>query len=131
MGAEGSGGALRVWLFYAATGAAVCVAGALIGGTFLEGEDLRGLRVAAAVAFGLQLVAFAAMVGLRDAGPLFLVAWGGGMLLRLAAVAVLAFWLQGTALLPSAATLVSLVAFLFVLLLLEPVFLRRGTRRTR
>jgi hypothetical protein len=128
----GGGDRVRLWLLYAAAGAAVCVVGALAGTAFLEGADLRALRIAAALAFGIQLLAFAALVALRDAdGSLFLVGWGSGILLRFMAVGALAFWLHRTAALPLAAALVSFVAFLFVLLLMEPVFLRRGTRRKR
>ncbi|MEX2611265.1 MAG: hypothetical protein WEA24_15185 [Gemmatimonadota bacterium] len=129
--AEAVGGdRLRLWLLYAAVAVAVGVAGGLVGAALLEGPALRALRVAAALACGIQLLAFAALVALRDApGSLFLIGWGGGILLRFMAVGVLAFWLQRTAALPLAATLVSFVFFLFVLLLLEPVFLRRGSRR--
>ena len=131
MGSDAAGGPLRLWLLYAGVTAVVCTVGGMLGGTFLEGENLRAFRVAAGLAYGLQLLAFAALVALRDAGSLFMVGWGGGMLLRFAAVGILAVWLQRTEALPAPAALVSLVAFLFVLLLMEPVFLRRGTRRTR
>ena len=130
MSAETGGGALRLWLQYVGVCAVVCGLGALLGAAFFEGAELTAVRVAAALAFGLQVLAFAALVALRDAGSLFMVGWGGGILLRFGAVGVVAFWLQATGALPPAVTLVSLVSFLFVLLLMEPMFLRRGTRRT-
>jgi hypothetical protein len=39
---------------------------------------------------------------------------------------VVAFWLSRSEVFPLAPTLLSLAAFVFVLLLMEPLFLRRG-----
>ena len=112
MGSDAAGGPPRLWLLYACVTAVVCTVGGeqAPGGTFLEGENLRAFRVAAGLAYGLQLLAFAAPAALRDAGSLFMVGWGGGMLLRFAAVGILAVWLQRTEALPAPAALVSLVA---------------------
>jgi hypothetical protein len=46
------------------------------------------------------------------------------------AVILAGLWVTRTGAYPAAALLVSLVAFLFVLLLLEPVFIRKGNLAT-
>jgi hypothetical protein len=50
-----------------------------------------------------------------------------GLVLRMGLVGGVAIWVTRTAVLPPATLLVALVAFVFVLLLLEPLFLRKGT----
>ncbi|MEX0907045.1 MAG: hypothetical protein WD054_01850 [Gemmatimonadota bacterium] len=81
---------------------------------------------AAALAYVLQLAAFAALVAVRSRNEMFLAAWLAGLVLRFAAIGVVAFWLSRYPVFPQEPVLIGLVAFLFVLLLLEPLFLRRG-----
>jgi hypothetical protein len=57
---------------------------------------------------------------------MFLAGWLVGLVARFAVVGVVAYWLQRTGVLPVEPALLSLVGFLFVLLLMEPLFLRRG-----
>lgn len=85
--------------------------------------DPAGVWLAAGLAWAVQLAAFAVLAA-GWGGPRFVVGWGLGMALRFAVVG-------GTALVvtrsngPDPATaLVSLVGFVFVLVLLEPLFLR-------
>lgn len=113
------------WLPYAATAVVLSVALALVAPLLLPAAEARGVRVAALVACGAQLIAFGVLVYVRARATLFLAGWVGGMLLRFVALAAVAAWVTRDAGLPAETTLVSLVGLFFVLLLLEPVFLRR------
>jgi hypothetical protein len=120
----------KTWLAYAGAGFALTVLGAAAAALLLPGESERAVWVAAGIAYALQLVAFAVLLIGRGHGKLFMVGWLGGMLIRFAGVGGVAWWVMSTAALPAAAALISLAAFLFALLLLEPIFLRRGLRTT-
>lgn len=89
-------------------------------------EGRRGVLLAAAVAWPVQVVAFGLLRRHRDALRRFLAAWVGGTLVRMVLIGVAAFLLtriEGVALAP---TLLALAGFFFGLLLLEPVFFRTG-----
>jgi hypothetical protein len=116
---------LRSWLAYAGAALAVAVCGGWLGGV-IAGPSAGGVWFAAALAWTIQLIAFGLILALRDNAQLFMVGWLGGMMLRLVVVGGLALWLTRSEALPPAPTLVSLVVFVFVMLLLEPVFLKRG-----
>jgi hypothetical protein len=62
----------------------------------------------------------------RERNELFLLGWMGWQVLSIGAVGLVAYWESRSEVLPLAPTLLSLVAFVFVLLLMEPLFLRRG-----
>jgi hypothetical protein len=117
---------VKAWLAYAAAGAAVTVVGAALLTLLVPGGAVGAVWFAAGLAYALQLVAFAALIVVRGRNELFLVGWLGGLVLRFAALGLVAFWLARTPVFPRAAALLSLVAFVFVLLLLEPLFLKRG-----
>jgi hypothetical protein len=121
---------VRAWVGYAGVGLlATLVAGAV--GAVVAGPAARGaVWLAAGAAYLLQVVAFAGLLAVRARGELFLAGWVGGMGLRVAALAVLSSWAARTGVVPRAPLLVAFVAFLFLLLLLEPLFLRRGLRTT-
>lgn len=120
---------LRAWLAYALTAAVVVVVAALAT-SLLGGPSInRAVWLAAAFAYGLQAIAFAMLLLVRDRAELFMAGWLGGMMLRFAAVGGLAFYASRFTTLPLAALLLSLVGFVFLLLLLEPVFLRWDLRR--
>lgn len=114
---------VKSWLSYAAAGAALTVVGGGVVG-LLAGADARAVWIAAAIAYVVQLGAFGLMVALQGQPQLFMIGWLAGMMVRFGAVGVCAFWLSRTAALPLSTTLLSLVGFLFLLLLLEPLFLR-------
>lgn len=82
------------------------------------------------VAYGLQLIAFGALLAVRDRAQLLFAGWLTGMVLRFGAVGVSIFWLSRSAVLPRNPAVISLVGFMFLLLLLEPVFLRWDLRRS-
>jgi len=120
---------LKVWVAYAGLGLCVTVVVAGILTVVMAAPLERAVWVAAGLAYGLQLLAFAGLLWARRDASSFLVGWLGGIALRFAAVGALAFWVTRTHVLPPAALLVSFVGFLFLLLLLEPLFLNRGARR--
>jgi hypothetical protein len=119
---------LKAWLLYAAVAAAVTLLGAGLGTLLVTPGSVGAVWFSAGLAYLLQLAAFAALVLVRERHELFLLGWGVGLVLRFGAVGVVAVWLSRNPVLPARATLVSLVAFVFVLLLLEPLFLRRGVQ---
>ncbi|MGQ0561144.1 MAG: hypothetical protein ACT443_04625 [Gemmatimonadota bacterium] len=114
----------KAWAFYAlAAAGVVAVAGASAVAAGIEGP---ALWVGGAIAYVVQLVAFALLVLVRKQPQLFMMAWLAGMLFRFGALGACAFWLSRRGTLPQSTTLLSLVGFLFLLLLLEPLFLRHG-----
>lgn len=114
---------------YGVTAGVVVVAGGLLAGWALSDPAARAVWWSAGVSYAVQLGAFAALVAARDRGPAFFAAWGAGMLGRLGIVVVVAVWLTRSRAHPPAPTLLSLAGFLFLLVLLEPVFFRRGRQR--
>ena len=121
---------LRALTAYSLT-AAVVIAGAAVLISLVGGSGItRAVWLSAGFAFGLQTVAFAMLLLVRDRTELFMAGWLGGMFLRFAAVGGLAFYASRYTTLPLDALLLSLVAFVFLLLLLEPVFLRWDLRRS-
>jgi hypothetical protein len=82
---------------------------------------------AAVVAYGLQLVAVGVLLAVRNHATMFLAGWLGGMALRAVGLILAGLWLSRTPL-PRATAMLSLVGFLFLLLMLEPLFLPKGTR---
>jgi len=111
---------------YALAAAVLVGAGALALASLLGAGARLAVVSAAVVAYVVQVVAFGSLVWLRSRGSGFFVAWGGGMLLRFAVVLVAAYVSTRVPGLPPVPLLLSLVGFLFVLLLLEPVFFRMG-----
>lgn len=115
---------MPVWVVYAA-GSAVLLA-LLAGGVRLAFATADGGAVwlAAGVAWGVQLIAFAllAVARRREAG--FMVGWGLGMLLRFAALAGMAVLVTVSEAYDPASALLGLVGFMMVLVLIEPLFLR-------
>jgi hypothetical protein len=102
--------------------------GVVLGRVVLDSARARAVMLAAAIAWGVQAVAFAALMAWRDRVDLFMVGWVGGIGLRFAVVAVVAFWARRSPVVFAESLLVGLVAFMFLMLLLEPVFMRRGAQ---
>jgi hypothetical protein len=117
---------LKAWLIYAGVGLVVTAAGVVVGSVVAGPEAAGAVRFAGVLAWLVQLLAFAALTLVRGRSELFLLGWGAGMMLRLAAVGLVALWLTRDPVFPIRPALLSFVAFVFVLLLLEPLFLRRG-----
>lgn len=117
---------MKAWLAYAGAGLVVTLVGAAIALLLVEPAARQGVWFSAVVAYGLQLLSFALLVAVRENNSLFLAGWLGGLVLRFSVVGVVAFWLTRVNVMPVAPTLLSLVTFVFLLLLMEPLFLRRG-----
>lgn len=118
------------WLLYALIGLPITAAAAGIATLLVASGETRAVWIAAALAYGLQLIAFGMLLALRAHPNLFLAGWLGGMVLRFGALGLLAFWLGSSGALPRGTTLLSFVGFLFLLMLLEPVTLRWDLRGT-
>ncbi len=104
--------------------ALVCAGLALV----LGPEALVAVAWMGALAWAVQVALFAPVLAARHRRNAFLAAWGGGTLARFAVLGAAAWWLWWSRALPLAPSLLSLVGFLFLLLLLEPVFFRMGLR---
>ncbi|HUG40029.1 MAG TPA: hypothetical protein VMM12_06080 [Longimicrobiales bacterium] len=115
---------MRAWMAYAATSATLVAGLSVVVGLAVGAERAGGVWVAGAVAMAVQLAAFGALVRSRRRGRDFLVSWASGMVLRFAVIAGLAFWVTRRTGLDPAVTLLSLVGFVFLLVVLEPAFLR-------
>lgn len=121
---------MRTWAAYAGTALALVAAGAGAASLALGGAAREAVWLSAGLAWVLQLMAFALLVWVHGQARLFVVGWVGGMGLRFLALGVLAYVATRTRTFPPEPLLVSFVAFLFLLILLEPVFLKRGLRTT-
>ena len=121
---------LKAWLAYAVSGLVVLSLAAGVGSLRVSKEAVPALWFSAGIAYGLQLIAFAGLVMVRNRAQLFLAGWLIGMALRFGAVGGVAWWLSRSAVLPREAALVSLVGFVFLLLLMEPMFLRWDLRKS-
>lgn len=119
-------GARGAWLTYGLT--SLMVVGALlwIGLLVVDDASGTGLPAAAGATWVLQLVAFAGLVAVRDRPELFMLGFAGGMVLRVGMVVGAALWLRATGVFPALPTMIGFVVFLFVMMLLEAVFLRKG-----
>ena len=123
-------GELKAWLAYAGAGTVAVVLITIVAVLMMaEGPADRAVMVGAAIALLLQLAAFALLVSVRDKPHLFMGGWLGGMLLRFGGLGLVLFWASRTSMLPRTPLVMSLVGVVFVLLLLEPVFLRWDLRK--
>ncbi len=119
---------MKVFALYVLAGAAL-VAFAVAGlALVLPPDAMRAVAWMGAAAWVVQSILFAPLLAVRGRRNAFFVAWGGGTLVRLTVIGVGAWWLYRSGALPLAASLLSLAGFLFLLLLLEPVFFRLGLR---
>jgi len=115
----------RVMRFVAAAAVLIVVGAFLLGLLFRLPGDARAIEVSAVIAFAVQSFAFAVVLLVAGAGTNVFPAWGLGMLLRLAALAVMGFWLVRALGLRAEPALLSLATFFFVTTLVEPLLLKR------
>jgi hypothetical protein len=126
-----NGTPVRAWNAYALAALPVLAACAAVTSLLVERAAVPAVWFAAACAYVVQLAAFAGLVRMRDDAYKFLLGWALGIALRFGALGGVAWWLSRSAALPRSTALLSLVGFVFLLLLLEPVFLRWDLRRSR
>jgi hypothetical protein len=115
-------------LRYAAACGLVVALGAGAAAALLDGRDALGVLAAGALAFPIQVVAFAVLARYPLGTTAFMAAWVGGTLVRMVAVGLGGWALVVLPDLPPVPTLLGLAAFFFVMLLLEPRFLGPGHR---
>lgn len=120
-GTAGTGMVRALGLFAAAQVVVLAVVGAALSWFFRAPGDLSAIMAAAWVAFGVQLLTFA--IVRLVAREQVIAAWGLGVLVRFAVVALWAFLLIPALQLAATPALISLVAFLFVSTVIEPLFL--------
>ena len=123
-------GLVRAWLAYAGAGLALVVLLTIVAAALVEPAVRPAILIGGAIAYVLQVAAFGLLLALRDKPQLFLAGWLGGMVLRFGALGVVLYWSSRTAVLARTPLALSLVGFVFLLLLLEPVFLRWDLRRS-
>jgi uncharacterized membrane protein len=85
-----------------------------------------GLLVAATVTLAVQFLSFGAIAAAPLGRPRFLLAWGGGALVRLVAIAAVALVIAEVEGVDVTVALLALAGLFFALLLLEPWALREG-----
>lgn len=117
-------------LRYAATGAGAIALMVLALWPFLDAAGRNGVLLAAAIAVPVQVLAFSILN--RSHGQLngFLAAWVGGTFLRMLVLAVAAIAVVRSGMEGAVPMLLALAGFFFGLLLLEPMFFRRGPSET-
>ncbi len=114
---------MRAWLRFAVLSTAVITGLAWLASLRWSDPMLaRAIWSSAALASVVQMVSFAVARPLMGANPI--AGWGLGSIVRFAAVMLHAVIGVPALAVPSGAALVSLVGFLFVTMLFEPLFLR-------
>ena len=112
----------RVVWYAAIAGGLIAISALALGLVFHEPTERRAILVSAALAFVVQLAAFAA-IGLASAGNV-MTGWGIGVLVRFLVLVGYAFLVVQSIGLAPAAALVSLATFFFLCTLVEPLVLR-------
>ena len=98
---------------------------------FLDEAGRRGVLLAGSIGYPVQVMAFGLLLRARGEPTRFMVWWGAGIGIRVAVVVAVGFASTMLASVEPAALLLSLVGFFFVLLLIEPVFLRADDKIVR
>lgn len=121
---------LRSWGGYVLVGAVLVIAtlGALW--PFLEPAGRRGVSIAAAVAYPIQVASLGLRRRLRGSVRGFLGSLAGGAIVRMGVVLAMGIWIAVAGSPAPAATLLGLAWFLVTLLLLEPFFVGDDTNGT-
>lgn len=114
---------MKAYLWYGAVSAVVLTGLAVLVAALVGSADAVAVRLAAGIAWPVQAGAFVVLVEGRKRVS-FVAGWAGGMALRFAAVGAAAIWVTRADGPEPASLLLSLVGFVFVLVLLEPLFLR-------
>lgn len=116
------------WLRYMAASAGIVL---VLGGLVilvLGGDVVAAVGVAATIGLAVQGMAAALLFRPRKPGAAgaseFLVGWAGGALLRMMALLATGLWVTRTQVVAEAPALLTMVLFLFVLTLIEPLFLK-------
>jgi hypothetical protein len=111
-----------VALFAGLTLVVIALAGFAIAAAYGSPAESRAVWTSAAVAFAVQVMAFAIIK--LSAKTNVMAGWGVGAILRFVVLGVYALVIVKALGLPSGAALLSLVAFFFLSTLLEPLLLK-------
>jgi hypothetical protein len=106
--------------FAVATAALIGIGYFLLQLSFKSPAEHRAIQISALLALAVQIATF--VIG-RKASKNMMVGWGIGTLVRVLAVVLYAFIVAPAYALPMTAALISLVIFLFVSMLVEPLLL--------
>lgn len=117
---------MRPWGLYMAVAFGLVGVASALGWVALDPPGRNGVLSAGAVALVLQGAAFAVLAAQKVGTPAFMAAWGLSTLVRGGVVVGFALWVASRDGVDTLVGLLTLVALLFVLLLLEPVALRWG-----
>ena len=112
----------RIAAYAAIAGALIAISAVALALVFDGPTERRAILVSAALAFVVQLAAFAA-IGLATAGNV-MAGWGIGVLVRFLVLVGYAFLVVQSIGLAPAAALISLATFFFLCTLVEPLVLR-------
>lgn len=96
----------------------------------LGADGRRGVLIAGAIALVVQVAAFSLLMRYRGQVKGFLAAWAGGTLIRMGVIFGVALFAWKAEIAGAVPMLLALAGFFFGLLLLEPVFFRRGAGET-
>ena len=109
---------------YALTALGVVGVGVTVLAVLLNDEGRSGVVLAGLIAYPVQVSAVWLLLRAKDRPSRFIVWWGAGIALRVAVVAAVGIASSRLASVEPVALILSLVGFFFVLLLMEPVFLK-------
>ena len=109
---------------YALTALLVVGLGSAVLWMFLDDAGRKGVMLAGLTAYPVQVVAFALLLRARGKPSGFFVWWGAGIALRVTVVVVVGIASSSFESVDPAPLLLSLVGFFFVMVLLEPAFLK-------
>lgn len=118
---------------YALTALGIVGVGVALLGVFLNDEGRRGAVLAGLIAYPVQVSAFWLLLRAKDrpSPSHFIVWWGAGIALRVAVVAAVGVASSRLVSVEPASLLLSLIGFFFVMLLMEPVFLKADPTHER
>lgn len=91
---------------------------------FLDDDGRKGVLLAAAVAYPVQITAFGLLLRSRGDPSRFFVWWGAGVAVRIGVVIIIGLVALRIESLGAEVLLLSLAGFFFGLLLIEPAFLK-------
>ena len=97
---------------------------------FLADEGRKGILLAAAIAYPVQVTAFGVLLRAYGEPARFFVWWGVGVAVRISVVIIVGLVALRIESLGAEALLLSLAGFFFGLLLIEPAFLKAADKDT-
>ncbi len=95
---------------------------------FLDEDGRRGVLLAAAIAFPVQVAAFGLLLRAQGEPSRFFLWWGVGIAVRVGVVVAVGLTVARMESVGSEALLLSLAGFFFGLLLVEPAFLKSASK---